>query len=549
MNRRRFLAGAGLAAAGSGLAARAATGAAADAATTGPDTGGGDPIQRALAERKGSLKGLPEPLALPRRTTAGLEPYTPRAEKPWNRQRAQYLIRRTMFGARKQDVDMALGKTPGEVVDMLLADSALPAAPGSWVTQNYVYDRLADNSDAENRQWLNDLRYWWTGLLVNQEFSIREKMVYFWHDHWSTETQDVIQPHFNYWFLDLFRKNFLGNFKQMVNAVTVSPAMLVYLDGRYNTKSRPNENYARELMELHTLGEGNGYTEDDVKAAARGLTGWTLKDLGALPNGRRQYSPNEAAYIASNHDATDKTFMGRTGNWRETDVIDIIFTERKNEVAHFICRKLYRQFVYEIADETIVDQLSAMLITNNWDLRPVVTTLLKSEHFFETANMGAHITSPLEQYIGAIRTLGISTTALSDIYNTCGTLGLQLLQPPNVKGWPEYRTWITASRLSSRWNATDLLIDESKKTNSKFPLDPIAFITAISTPTDPRKINKDVIELFFVLTLNDYQTEVLFEKFMSGWKDYEWDPTNPGAPDRVRNLIKAALRNNEAQLI
>jgi len=502
-------------------------------------------IQRALSEREGSLKGLPEPIQFPRRTSAGLEVYLPRPEKPWDKQRASYLLKRTMFGAKKADVEMALTKTPGEVVDMLLADTALPNPPGSWVNDNYSYD---SPNDTRNNGYFSELRQWWIELMVNQDFSIREKMTLFWHDHWATEYLTVRQPHFNYWFLDSFRNNFLGNFRQMVKDVAISPCMLVYLDGRYNIKGRPNENYAREQMELHTLGEGNGYTEDDIQQAARALTGWTLQELSP-----GVFHPKDALFVSTRFDNTDKTFMGQTGNWNHSDIVDIIFAQRQQEVAKYICRKLYREFVYEIADESIISDMTTILVSNNWEIKPVLTTLLKSEHFFETANIGAHITSPIECYIGALRMLEIqpaSSSVYTEIFNICKNQGLEILQPPNVKGWPGYRSWISASRLASRWSSTDELVNDSKTGGGKkYPFDPVAFISKISTPNDANAITDDVISLLFDVKISDYQRDVLLEKFLSGWKDYEWDINNPGAPDRLRGLFKAALRNNEAELI
>ncbi len=537
MNRRSFLTASGLA----------------PAETKQPPLDGKSLIQKELDEREGSLKGRIEPLALPRRTTAGLEPWVPSPQEPWDRQRAIYLLRRTLFGAKKEEIDLALTKSPGEVVDMLLDESKpLPPPPGSWVNQNYSYDPNPAG-DLINNTYFSEMRRWWMDLIINQDFSIREKMVAFWHDHWATEYTVVRQPHYNYWFINIFRENFLGNFKEMVKKVAVTPAMLVYLDGQYSTKSRPNENYAREQMELHTLGEGQGYTEDDIRQASRALTGWTQQRLGQLPNGQYEYHPKDAIFIPARYDDTEKTFMGQTGQWNYEDIVNIIFREREEIAAKFICRKLYREFVYEIADETIIEGLANILIANNWVIKPVMETLLKSAHFFDKMNIGAHITSPLEAYVGAIRTLEIpltSTNVLMDVFNTCSLQGLQILEAPNVKGWPGYRAWVSASRLATRWNSTDLLIDDSKKPvgSRKFNFDPVAFITKISDPNDAKKINQAVIDLLFDIKLNTYQTEVLLNKFLTGWKDYEWDINNPGARDRLYTLFKAALRNNEYQL-
>lgn len=502
--------------------------------------------KRVLAERETSLKGLPEPVALPRMVTAGLDPYTPSAGKPWDAQRAGYLLRRTMFGARRAEITMALSKSPGNVVDMLLADTSLPVPPFTWQNDDYWYDNR--NNDRENRDRLQELRDWWTGLMFNQQFSIREKMTFFWSDHWATEAITVRQPQFNYWFVDLFRRNFLGDFRQMIKDVTVHPAMLIYLDGWYNTRQRPNENYARELMELHTLGEGNGYTQSDITHAARALTGWTLKETGKSPTGAKTYDPKEATFLSSRFDATEKTIMGRTGNWGTEDVIDIIFEVHEREVARFICRKLYREFVYEIADETIIDQLADILIANGWSIRPVMTTLLKSEHFFETANIGAHITSPLEFYIGAIRELNITTTNLRYLYQVTAALGCQLLEAPNVKGWPGYRSWITASRLASRWSVADELILGNMRSNPKFSVDAVGFISGLLQPNNARQMIQDVIDHLVPLKLSTKQFEMLLDTLLGGAPEYEWDVSLPGADGHIKDLLKAILRLSECEL-
>lgn len=502
--------------------------------------------QAVLAEREASLKGLPEPLALPRLVTSGLDPYIPDAAKPWDTQRAGYLLRRTLFGATRADIDMALGKSPGEIVDMLLLAGSAPAAPDSWVDDDYWYDNT--NNDRTNRDRLQSLREWWTGLMLNQEFSIREKMTFFWHDHWATEALTVRQPHFNYWFNDLFRRNYLGNFKQMVKDVTVAPAMLIYLDGWYNTRQRPNENYARELMELHTLGEGNGYTEADIQEASRALTGWTLKQTGTSPVGTKTYHPKEAAFIPNRFDDTEKTFMGRTGNWSASDIVDIIFDVHAAEVAAFICRKLYREFVYEIADETIVTQLADILRSNDWDVRPVMSTLLRSEHFFDTANIGAHVTSPLEYYIGSIRQFDIETDNLKYIYQVNSALGCQLFEAPNVKGWPGYRSWISASRLASRWSVADELILGTMRSTPKFSVDAIEYAKALPDPNNPRRLIQDILDYAVPLKLSTNQFEILLDKLLAGAPEYEWNINLPGAEGHVKDLLKAVLRLSESQL-
>ncbi len=550
MKRRAFLAAAGTAAAAAMASTQAHS--AANGPLSGSDIPGGSQPraqsihQKVLAERGGSLKGMPEPMKLPKMTSKGLDEYVPSTAMPWDRRRAGYLLRRTMFGVKKSDLDTALQKTPSQAIDMLLADDPSPVLNAAWINENYTY--TADGTRDRNR--FTEFLIWWLDLMVNQNFSIREKLTFIWHDHWATENESVRQPQFNYWFIDLLRRNALGNMKQLVKDVTVSPCMLVYLDGWYNTRQRPNENYARELMELHTLGEGIGYTEQDIVEASRALTGWTLQNYGGTGQAY-EWDPKTAVFLSARFDTTNKTFMGRTGNWNATDIVDIIFDERKNEAAKYFCRKLYREFVYELADEDIVEQLATLLIQSNWEIKPVLAKLLKSEHFFDSINFGAHITTPLEHFVGAIRTFGVQNLNYTHVYNACALMGCQLLAPPNVKGWPGYRTWISASRLASRWAYTDELVTGTMRTNPKYKIDVIGYATPFDGwVDDPHLLTEKILEHVIELKLSEGQFDIIYQALLGGAPDYEWF----GMPEATRKLklesmLKAVLRLGEYQII
>ncbi|MBR9976922.1 MAG: DUF1800 domain-containing protein [Bacteroidetes bacterium] len=502
--------------------------------------------RRVLSERMESLKGRREPYDMPRMVTSGLEPWHPSTMQPWSRQRAGYLLRRTLFGTTLDEIETAMASDPDEVVHLLVTDTTPPEPPFDWQHDDYWNNNT--NNDRDNRDRLQELRDWWTERMLLQDFSIREKMTFFWSNHWATEASSARQPHFNFWFIEYFRQNFLGNFKQMVKDVTVSPLMLLYLDGAYNTRTRPNENYARELMELHTLGEGNGYTQEDIQEAARALTGWTLQQTGTSPVGTRMYHPREAVFVPGRFDNNEKTIMGRTGNWGYADVVDIIFDVHGPEVARFICRKLYREFVYEIADEQIIDGLADILMENNWELRPVMMTLLKSRHFFDAANIGAHITSPLEFYIGSMRALHVEANNVRRVYQVCASLGCQLLEAPNVKGWPGYRSWISASRLASRWSVSDELVFGTKSGNPRYGVDVTAFIGTLPNPRNARRLVHDVVEFYIPLRLSNKQFDMLLDALLGGAPEYEWDPTATGAENHIKDFLKAVLRLSEAQL-
>ncbi len=289
-----------------------------------------------------------------RMLATGINPYS----GPWTRNEVSHLLKRTMFGAKKSDVDYFEGISMSQAVDELLNPvQPIPAPP----LKTYLNDNIPagdpEYSVATGDTWVNtytsdgtaqsrrraSFRAWWMGVLINQDRSIREKMTLFWHNHFATEANDIGNAMFLYKHHDLLRKNALGNFKSLVRAITLDSCMLIYLNGQLNTKSAPDENYSRELQELFTLGKENNpnYTEDDVKAAARVLTGW--RNDG--PNNKSYFDPNR-------HDVNNKTFSsffgntiitGRTGatagELELDDLLNMIFA-KNIEVSRFIVKKI-----------------------------------------------------------------------------------------------------------------------------------------------------------------------------------------------------------------
>ncbi|MCY7360810.1 MAG: DUF1800 domain-containing protein, partial [Ignavibacteria bacterium] len=255
--------------------------------------------------------------------TGLLSPFIPSISRPWNKKLAAHLLGRTMFGAKESDINYILTLTPGEAVDLLFQNYPLPDSPGSWVTEIPVYNNNLNNFR------MNMLRYWWLKVVYEQPVSFREKMVLFWHNHFTSEGVTVRIPQHMYIQNNLFRNNVFGNFKNLSKLVTKDPAMLYYLDGRLNTVTSPNENYSRELLELFTIGIGN-YTENDVREGARALTGWTINGLNSL-------------FVSSRHDNGMKTYFGQTGNYNDDDVVNIIFSQ--NQTAVTFMKKIYKNFI------------------------------------------------------------------------------------------------------------------------------------------------------------------------------------------------------------
>lgn len=459
------------------------------------------------------------------RLFAGLTPYNGN----WTVNEVAHLLKRTMFGAIKTDIDYFLSLSPGAAVDELLNNVTTPSPPvrdyGLLEDEGVFYDDLGV---AIGQTWVNDpntasypevrgqinsrrvssLKKWWSGLIINQNRSIQEKMVLFWHHHFSIQESEVGNAQILYRHHNLLRTNALGNFKTLVREVTIDPAMLIHLNGYLNSRQAPDENYARELQELFAVGKGDDslYTEDDVIAAARVLTGWRINDnplgsyldTGAHDTGSKIFS---AFY-------NNTTINGSTDPDMELDaLIDMIFNT--TEAARFICRKLYKWFVYyEIDDATETDVIIPMaqvLQSNNYDVRPALSILFKSEHFYDVLNQACYIKNPFDIIVGTLREFNVNFPAYTDystgyplfnsIYQNAAEMQQELFQPPDVSGWPSYyqepmhyELWVNSNSLPKRADFTDALVNDAV-------IDVRAFANYSSNPSDPNQLIDDVTAL------------------------------------------------------
>lgn len=474
----------------------------------------------------------------------GLEPYVPSPEQPWDDFHAAHLLRRTLIGPKPQEISEATQSTPEAVVDRLIEIpylSLFPTPPATWVNEDPFVRPDADQRKIE-RERIDEIRTWWMELIVNQEFSIRERMTLFWHNHFATQAKDVLRPQWMFMQNALLRKHSVGNFKTLVEDITHDPAMIYYLDSNTNKVGAPNENYARELLELFTMGVGN-YTEDDVAHAARALTGWTV-------NGRK------AVFVNSRHDKGTKHFLGREGVFNEQDIIDIVFEQ--NATAEFICTKLYQEFVYEFPDPNIISQLAQLLRDNNYDIKPVLKTLLTSAHFFDPAIIGAKIKTPVELVAGTARTLGMEAGQGKDIrgeylYKLADVLGQKLLDPPNVAGWPGYRVWISTTTLPERHKMTDELVDGIPRRFNRLYYDlkkpsSVNFIKQFPDPYDPVKLLRTMGECLTAFRVDSEREELFLATLLEGADVYDWNPDDPNAPRRISNFLKLIFELPEYQL-
>jgi hypothetical protein len=417
-----------------------------------------------------------------------LKPYT----GTFGKKQLLHLLKRTLFGVGNADLKAFQGKTLEQVVDALLEinPTALPSPPLNLEIERGAYKRDAFGNivkDANGKNiiekfavpaasepagfgepWINSLnvldgarrasyKAWSLGLMMEQERNIREKMVLFLTNHFSIEADAVGRAHLVYAGNMLLRKYCIGNFKDLIRDITIDASMLIYLNGERNNKAAPDENYARELQELYTLGKGvdSKYTEDDVRAAAKVLTGW-VTNRGDLAK--------PVIYRPTQHDSSDKkfsSFYGNTiikgdasanGGLNEINaLLNMIF--KNEEVAKYIVRKLYTFFVYyDITpdiEKNVIAPLADIFRTNNYELKPVLKALFTSDDFYQEKHIGAMIKSPIDHVLGIVKLMEYQLPQEKDLFEVryffwqrlfaaANNAGQNFQDPPNVAGWPAY---------------------------------------------------------------------------------------------------------------
>ena len=294
-----------------------------------------------------------------------------------------------------------------------------------------------------NREHALEGQAWWFRRMLKTHAPLREKMTLFWHDHFATSIQKVKQAVLLIRQNDLFRHYAFGSFKELTQAVLLDPAMLLYLDTESSKKGQPNENFAREVMELFTLGEGN-YTEQDIREAARAFTGYHLSRMtGKVTHNERQW------------DETDKTVFGKTGPFAGSDVINLIF--EKKEPARFMVRKLWEFFVYEKPSESAVDAIAVGFQKGGYQIGPLLREIFLSKEFYSESAMRSQIKSPIQYLIELLKQLEISNPPNGFPITAQQQLGQVLFMPPNVAGWDWGQAWINTNTLLTRYNLAGFL--------------------------------------------------------------------------------------------
>lgn len=366
---------------------------------------------------------------------------------------ARHLLSRTGFMPSPAELRPWVGLSAEAAVDKLLAAAqrAKPLKLAPAFTRESLrtpYGRLADDEarKAARRQSRADtiaLAAWWLQEMRDTPAPLAERMVLFWHNHFATSAQKVQQPQGMYFQHQLLRQHALGSFRELLHGVARDPAMLIYLDGAANRAGAPNENFAREVMELFTLGEGQ-YSERDIKEAARAFSGWVVD----RETWRAQLRPRR-------HDDGEKTLFGRTARFDTTSALDAMLEQPA--AARFITAKLWREFVSPTPDAAHIGRIAQRLRSSDWRIDVALRELLLSDAFWADESRAALIKSPVELAVGTLRQFDIQLDSALPLVALTARLGQMLFLPPNVKGWPGYTDWINSTSLLNRKRFTERL--------------------------------------------------------------------------------------------
>jgi uncharacterized protein (DUF1800 family) len=379
----------------------------------------------------------------------------------WNYYTAAHLLNRAGFGGRPPEIEAAVKMGLQATVERLINFESEPEASmnPSWAKadpERFKQLREFRDADPEKRKELQrarqreererfvELRNWWLERMVSGKRPLQEKLTLFWHGHFATSAQKVKDAYLMWRQNDIFRRNSAGNWLALLTEVSKDPAMLIWLDQAQSRKEHPNENFAREVMELFVLGEGH-YTERDVTEAARALTGWSL-----------ERGPQEFVYRRNAHDTGTKTILGQSGNFDGDDVLRIIANQP--QAARFITGKLWKFFAEDNPPQEIVDVLAAELQAAKLEFKPVLRTIFMSEAFYAPTVIRNQVKSPAQWLVSSVRLLERDLPPPMVTMNAMRTLGQELFAPPNVKGWDGGLAWITTNNLLARYNLSAYLV-------------------------------------------------------------------------------------------
>jgi hypothetical protein len=478
--------------------------------------------------------------------TATLDLYIPSGPNPWTSQKIKHIYRRLAYGANLDVIDAGLLLTPETLINTIVDTAAnlaqTPAPPWGYFALSTFTDFEIDNPTFINE---------WTLQTANDTIQdgFRGRLTMFWMNHFVTKLETYNYSPYMFQYYNLMQTYSLGNFKEFVRAIGTNSTMLRFLNGFENTKNNPNENYARELLELFTLGENNNYTQQDILEASRALTGYNHWD-----------EPGAQIYFDdSTWDENPKTIFGSEEIYTYDELIDTLFELRETEIAQFICTKLYKFFVsneYDvITQQDIINPLAQTLINANFEMVPMLKQLFKSEHFFDERALGVIIKSPYDAIFTYLNESNFyyEDSMMEGINYYAGIIGQKLYDPPDVSGWQRDEAWINSSTLTGRWQIMEFLHNYlyGEELQGSF----IDLARALSSDSnDPYVITRAVVDFFMSKELfseADYDIATTILKWEVPQNYYDeglWNLDWEYAPYQVYLLLIHMTKMPEFQL-
>ena len=476
----------------------------------------------------------------------------------WNIEASAHLLNQTVFGPTYPEILASTNDSIENSVAALFTPLDSPEPPGDWVNEPAPqWDALTDEEVMalfeQYFEWMWEMANWWLIRMTRNELNIRETMTLFWHNYFATAQSKVEYPQAMYQQNTVFREYGLGNFKELLRRVTFGPAMIIWLDIHRSNKDAPNENFARELLELFTMGVDN-YSQDDIIEASRAFTGYVTN--GVETNYIFETQSGFGWWWWEGHDFQEKTFMGQTGEWNGDDIINIIMDQ--HETAVHICSRIYKWFVYDTISESVVNEMAELLRTNDYNITIALQFLFTTEHFYDENFRGSNIQNPLGLIQGLVRKLGMEEHTYPETYflHSQEFLGMTPLEPPDVSGWPGYRSWINSITLPARkLQAQSLVTGNSPWGSFDFTVDVRALVQSMYDENEEGYVSVQIVRklgiTFFGIPLSEHLEGVMLDILLDGAEPYDWSinaPPNDAQWNRLRDLILYIMKLPEFQL-
>ncbi len=502
--------------------------------------------EQKVSQAQQAVNAVPAKVAVAKAAAyGGLKPLP---ESSWTYATARHLLVRAGFGGTPEEVAALHAKGLHGAVKQLVdftkqpaTDIAFEAYPKEQA-ENYEASltgdeqrRLRNERAARDRKQIQDMRIWWLRRMIESPRPLEEKLTLFWHGQIPAQYKDVGDSYYMYLQNQLFRDNAAGNFGALLHGITHDGAMLKYLNNDTNVKGKANENLAREVMELFSMGRDQGYDEIDIRQGARALTGYTYEP-----------ATGQFRFISQRHDTEPKTIFGKKGNWNGDDFTRMIL--ETPYPAKFVARRMFMFFAHGDPSTDTVEALTNVLRLNKYEMKPMLENLFLSEEFYSPKSMRTQVKGPVQLVVGLHRDLGLKNADYSYLVSAVRTMGQDLFEPPSVFGWQAGRTWVTTSRTFSRYNSLAEIL-EKKPRAGKTGVDVVGTLLAGKKFQNHAEVVDYLVKCSWNVPLSPSKREGLIEFLKPLSPPAEWGTkSDPAVNTRLTRLLVMLICSPEYQL-